>query len=152
MYYQNCVTLTCNCSWRVRGQTRPALALQSEIQCSRWKTHEMHPTRRLLGFLNDSYQTSTRVFRGRWQRISRPATTSSTVLLGSYTDGIQTVDGRRRVHSSVPGPWPNTQPHVLNGDSGPVDIRKLTTVQELRSWLETRKKEIYGMLGVKISE
>ena len=45
----------------------------------------------------------------------------------------------RQVHSS--GPWPNTQPHVLNGEGG---LHQLTTVEELKSWFEKRKKEIYG--------
>ena len=47
--------------------------------------------------------------------------------------------GRRCVHSS--GPWPNTQPHVLNGEGG---LHQLTTVHELKEWFEKRKKEIYG--------
>ena len=47
--------------------------------------------------------------------------------------------GVRHVHSS--GPWPNTQPHVLNGDGG---LYHVETVEALKSWFEKRKKEIYG--------
>ena len=67
-------------------------------------------------------------------------------LAGRRRDEVKSTGGgissRRYVHSS--GPWPNTQPHVLNGEGG---LHQLTTVHELKEWFEKRKKEIYGEDG-----
>ena len=67
-------------------------------------------------------------------------------VAGRHRDEVNSTGGgissRRYVHSS--GPWPNTQPHVLNGEGG---LHQLTTVPELKEWFEKRKKEIFGEDG-----
>lgn len=85
--------------------------------------------------------------------ISTPATSTSlgnhevhgrrspTCLAGSTV----TAPASRYVHSS--GTWPNTQPHVLNGDG---ELYQLTSVEHLRSWFEKRKKEVYGAFFVRM--
>lgn len=103
---------------------------------------KMHSSRRFYSLLNISIRRGTTFVRSSHsgQRVWRPA------VAGSYFQSHEVDDrSRRLVHSS--GPWPNTQPHVLNGDGGATDLHQLTTVEDLKAWFEARKKEIYGMWG-----
>ena len=99
---------------------------------------KMRSSRRLYSLLNSSIRRGTDFPRATrsGQQIWRP--TASCYCFSSHE-----VDGRRWVHPS--GLWPNTQPHVLNGDGGATDLYQLTTVEDLKAWFEARKKEIYGM-------
>lgn len=105
----------------------------------------MRSSRRLYSLLNSSIRRGTDFLRATrsGQQAWRPTASSYCFL-------SHEIDGRRWVHPS--GPWPNTQPHVLNGDGGATDLYQLTTVEDLKAWFEARKKEIYGMwMGSRIS-
>ena len=111
----------------------------------------MRSSRTLCSLLTNIYRAPTGLLGAahQWKLISRPCTTG--ILnhheIASHSNKVARTGGlrvshasvrRRSVHSS--GPWPNTQPHVLNGDGG---LHQLKTVEDLKSWFEKRKKEIY---------
>ncbi len=98
----------------------------------------MRSSRRLYSLLNSSIRRGTDFLRYTRSGLQIWRPTASWGLFQKHE-----VDGRRWVHSS--GPWPNTQPHVQNGDGGGTDLNQLTTVEDLKAWFEARKKEIYGM-------
>ena len=104
--------------------------------CREDREQKMRSSRRLYSLLNSSIRRGTDFNRSALsgQQVWRTAT--------SCCFQSHKVRSRRWVHSS--GPWPNTQPHVLNGDGGAMDLYQLTTVEDLKAWFETRKKEIYG--------
>ena len=135
-----------NTSWRARevktlllNERKVQLITSTfkQIQREKARKQKMRSSKRLYSLLNYSFRRGTD-FLGSTrpgQQVGRAA-----CCFRSHD-----VDGRRFVHSS--GPWPNTQPHVLNGDGGATDLYQLTTVEGLKAWFETRKKEIYGMFA-----